>query len=115
MAGTNNVRPQRQETPTPRRNAGTLTHYYQVLSTGDEPSWELAFKNTWHPEAIVHGRTCAELKARHRAMLGKGWVEDVHVIRDIDDDALEFTIRVGERHEGPFWATFKDGRIYRVL
>ena len=96
-------------------NTGVIGKYFQILNSGDESGWEQAFLDTWHPEAIVHGRTCAELKAWHRTLLGKGWVEDIHVVQNIDGYQLEYTARVGGRHQGPFLATFREGRIYRVL
>ena len=106
----------RRETSLPTcRNARTLAEYFQALNSGDEASWERAFRNTWHPEAIIHGRTFAELKSRHRGLLGKGWVKNVHVVRDFDGYQLEYTATVGGRPNGPFLATFREGRIYRVF
>ena len=95
-------------------NIRALGKYFQILNSGDEALWEQAFHHTWHPEAIVHGRTCAELKERHRRRLGQSWVEDVHVVQDIDGYGLEYTATVDGRPKGPFWATFREGRIYRV-
>ena len=95
-------------------NTRTLGEYFQILNSGDEARWEQAFLDTWHPEAIAHGRTCAELKVQHRSLLGKGWV-DVHIVQDIDDYEIEYTTRVGGRPKGPYLATFREGRIYRVF
>ena len=98
-----------------RRNARKLAEYFLILNSGDEASWERAFQNTWHPEAIIRGRTCAELKVSHRGLLGKGRIRNLHVVRDIDDHDLEYTLTVDGRYDGPFWATFREGRIYRIF
>jgi len=102
-------------TPPPHQNARTLAEYFRVLKSGDEARWEQAFRNTWHPEAIIQGRTCIELAGLHRALLGNDRVADVHVLRIIDGYELEYIAIVDGKHNGPFRASFKGGRIYRVI
>jgi len=96
-------------------HARKLLEYFQVLSSGDTPSWERAFNDTWHPEAVVHGRSVSALRDRHRSRLGAERIEGIHVIRDIDAYRIEYTTECDGKRDGPFVATFRDGRIYRVL
>jgi hypothetical protein len=93
----------------------TLLRYFRILNSGDQDRWEEAFENTWHPEAIFDGLPLAELRERHRRRLRAGRVVKIHVIRDIDPHQVEYTTEAGGKHDGPFVATFRDGRIYRVL
>jgi hypothetical protein len=37
------------------------------------------------------------------------------VIRDIDPYRVEFTTESGWKRDGPVVATFRDGRVYRLL
>jgi hypothetical protein len=92
-----------------------LVRYFHVLNSSNEADWERAFEDTWHAEAIVHGRTFDELKAWHRGLRGKGWVGNVHIVRELDGYQLEYTATVGGRPDGPFLATLRDARIYRVF
>src|SRR5688572_23817343 len=96
-------------------HARKLTEYFQILNSGDKPSWERAFDDTWHPEAIVDGRQVSALRDRHYSRLGAGRIENIHVIRDIDAYQIEYTTEIDGKRAGPFVATFRDGRIYRVL
>ena len=104
-----------KETRPARGHASKLTDYFQILNSGDKPSWERAFDDTWHPEAIVDGRRVAALRDRHRRRLGAGQTERIHVLRDIDAYGVEFATECDGKRAGPFVATFRDGRIYRVL
>ena len=92
-----------------------LLEYFQILNSGDRGSWEQAFDETWHPEAIVDRWTTKQLRQWHRRRLGSDAVGRVHVIRNLDAHRVEFTSEVNGKYGGPFVATFRDGRIYRVL
>ena len=95
--------------------AGKLIDYFQALNSGDYARWEQAFDDTWHPEGIVDGRSVAALRDQHRRRLVAGRIRAVHVVRDIDGYGVEFTTESGWKRDGPFVATFRDGRIYRLL
>lgn len=92
-----------------------LVQYFQILNSGDRVRWQQAFEDTWHPEAIFDGRPVAELRKRHYGRLCEGRVEKIHVIRDVDSHRIEYISEVGGKRAGPFVATFRDGRIYRVI
>jgi hypothetical protein len=96
-------------------HASKLLEYFQALNSGDRAHWERAFDNTWHPEAIVDGRGVAALRDRHRRQLVAGSIQHIHVVRDIDANRVEFTTEREWKRDGPFVATFRDGRIYRLL
>lgn len=96
-------------------HARQLIDYFRVLNSGDRAGWERVFDQTWHPEGIIDQWSTEELRHQHRGRLGSGLAENVHVIRDLDDDRVEFTAEVNGKYRGPFVATFRDGRIYRVL
>ena len=95
--------------------ARKLMDYSQALNSGDRARWERSFDDTWHPEGIVDGRNVAELRERHLRRMMAGRTPRIHVIRLIDDYRLEFTTEHRWKRDGPFVATFRDGRIYRVL
>ena len=97
------------------QSAKMLVDYFQSLNAGDEADWERAFTETWHPEAIVQGRTCGELRTWHRGLLGKSWITNLRVLREIDGYQLEYTASVGGRPDGPLVATLRDALIYRVF
>lgn len=103
-----------QRTSPSRGHARKLLDYFQILNSGDHTKWEQAFEDTWHPEAIVDGRRISVLRDRHRRRLSAGRIEHVHV-RDIDPHQVEYVTELDGRRDGPFVATFRDGRIYRVL
>jgi hypothetical protein len=98
-----------------RGHAGRLIDYFEALNSGDQARWEQAFHQTWHPEGIVDGRNIAALWDRHRGQLDAGRIQNIHIVRDIDAFRVEFTIEAGWKRDGPFVATFRDGRIYRLL
>ena len=98
-----------------RGHATKLIEYFEILNSGDHARWELAFDETWHPEGIVAGRSVAALRAQHRRRLEAGRIQNIHVIRDIDSYRVEFTTELEGKRDGPFVATFRDGRIYRLL
>ena len=95
--------------------ARKLIDYFQALNSGDQGRWERAFDETWHPEGVVDGRNVAALRDQHRRRLVAGRVQTIHVIRDIDAHQVEFTTESGWKRDGPFVATFRDGRVYRLL
>jgi hypothetical protein len=109
----------RPQTPFPavphRRHVRKFVEYFQILKSGDRPGWERAFDEIWHPEAIVHGRSAASLKDWHRTWVRSGKVENVHVLRVLDPERIEYATEAEGRYAGPFIATFRDGRVYRVL
>ena len=92
-----------------------LVNYFQVLNSGDEADWERAFEATWHPEALVEGRRLSVLKDRHRRRLGAGPTEHIHVFGHIDAHQVQYVTESDGKREGPFIATFRDGRVYRIL
>jgi hypothetical protein len=98
-----------------RGHASKLIDYFEALNSGDPDRWERAFDDTWHPEGIVDGRSVAALRDRHRQRLVAGRIQNIHIVRDIDANRVEFTTESDGKHDGPFVATFKDGRIYRLL
>jgi len=100
---------------TSRVHAGKLVNYFEALSSGDQARWERAFRQTWHPEGIIDGRTVAALRDRHRRRLLTGQIKNIHIVREIDAYRVEFTTESGGKREGPFVATFRDGRVYRLL
>ena len=103
---------------TSREHAAKLIDYFEALNSGDLARWERAFRQTWHPEGIVDGRNVAALRDRHRRRLLTGRIEHIHivgVVRDIDAYRVEFTTESEGKREGPFVATFRDGRVYRLL
>ena len=101
--------------PAYRGHATKLVDYFEALDSGDHARWERAFDQTWHPEGIVDGRNVAALKDRHRRRLVAGRLQHIHVIRNIDAYRVEFTTESGWKRDGPFVATFRDGRVYRLL
>lgn len=86
-----------------------------MLNSGNEERWPQAFDDTWHPDAVVDGRPVTALRAEHHTRLGTGRTETVHVIREIDAYRLEYTSEINGKYAGPFVATFRDGRVYRVI
>jgi hypothetical protein len=98
-----------------RGPAGKLLDYFQALNSGDQARWGRAFDDTWHPEGILDGRSAAALRDRHRQWQVAGRIHNIHIVRDIDAHRVEFTTECGWKREGPFVATFRDGRIYRLL
>ena len=92
-----------------------LVNYFHVLNSGDEADWEVAFEATWHPDAIVQGRRLSVLKDRHRRRLGGGPIEHIHVFGNIDAHQVQYVTESDGKREGPYIATFRDGRIYRIV
>ena len=103
---------------TPRLTDGharKLADYFRVLSSGDLATWKQLFDQTWHPETVVHGRDIETLRTWHRERLIAGPTEQVHLIRQLDADRIEFTSEINGAFAVPFVDTFRDGRVYRVL
>jgi hypothetical protein len=92
-----------------------FVEYYHALNAGDRSGWERAFEETWHPEAIIDGLSVTRLKELHRQRLGSGDVVNVHVLRSLDANRIEYSTEARGKYAGPFVATFRAGRIYRVL
>jgi hypothetical protein len=98
-----------------RTHMRKLLEYYRVLNSADDSGWERAFDETWHPDGRIEGRNIAAIKDLHRQRLESGYIENVHVLGSIDANRIEFSTEVCGQYAGPFVATFRDGRIYRVL
>ena len=104
-----------QRVRTARGHASKLVDYFEALNSGDQARWERAFQQTWHPEGIVDGRNVAALWDRHRRRLVAGQIQKIHIVGDSDDYRVEFTTESGWKRDGPFVATFRDGRVYRLI